>query len=123
MAHRARVTVEECRKAIETFLAPDPDDTSKVEGGRRIREVEGGYLIVNHEAYRYSSEAKREFWRSMKAEAKSKKAAKKEGKVNQHGGVASAAEREHVRAYEAGEVDGDGTPVSPIARALRSPTV
>lgn len=73
LADRAKVTPEECRTALKIFLAPDPDDTSKVEEGRRIREIPGGWEIINHDLYRFSNEEQREFWRRQKAEQRAKK--------------------------------------------------
>jgi hypothetical protein len=72
LADRAKVSPDECRMALKIFLSPDPDDTSKVEDGRRIREVSGGWQIVNHDLYRFSTEAKREFWRQTKAEQRNR---------------------------------------------------
>ena len=66
LADRAKVGVEECRQALEVLMAPDIDDTSGVEEGRRLRAVPGGWQIVNHDLYRFSTEAKREFWREQK---------------------------------------------------------
>src|SRR5688572_28954572 len=63
LADRARVSDEECAVALIALTSPDPDDTSKVEEGRRIREIPGGWQVVNHDLYRFSTEAKREFWR------------------------------------------------------------
>lgn len=68
LADIAKLTVEECREAVKELSSPDPDDTSKVDEGRRIREVRGGWQIINHEYYRFTTEAKREFWRQQKAE-------------------------------------------------------
>jgi len=79
LAHRARVTLEECKKALGVFLSPDPESGSKVEDGRRIREVAGGWFVINHEMYRYSTEEKRQYWREKKAEQREKK----RGKTNQ----------------------------------------
>lgn len=73
LADRAKVTPEECREALIVLLSPDLEDTSKVEEGRRIREIPGGWEVVNHDLYRFSTEEKREFWRSTKAEERSKK--------------------------------------------------
>ena len=67
LADRAKVTVEECREALRVLTSPDADDTSKVEEGRRIREVAGGWEIINHELYRFSTEARRAYWAEMKA--------------------------------------------------------
>lgn len=73
LADRAKVSVNECREALEVLMSPDPDDTSKVEGGIRIREIQGGWEIVNHDLYRFSTEAKREFWRQAKAQERMRK--------------------------------------------------
>jgi len=52
LAHQARVPREACERAISVLLSPDADDQSKIEDGRRIVEVEGGWLLVNHGRYR-----------------------------------------------------------------------
>lgn len=102
LADRAKVSVDECRIALNVFLSPDEDDTSKVENGIRIREVPGGWQIVNHDLYRFSTEAKREVWRQDKAEQrerekeyeKSKEAEyKKRKKVINHLGVKAGAKK------------------------------
>jgi len=72
LADAAKVSVNECKEALRVLLSPDPDDTSKVEQGRRIRVIPGGWQIVNHDLYRFSTEAKREFWRQQKQEQRKK---------------------------------------------------
>lgn len=52
LANRARVSVDGCRKAIQTFLSPDPDSRTKEEEGRRIREIDGGWQLINYLKYR-----------------------------------------------------------------------
>lgn len=52
LANVARVPVEACRKAIEIFQQPDPDSRTKVDDGRRIEEIRGGWHILNHSYYR-----------------------------------------------------------------------
>jgi len=74
ISHKARVSEEEARKALEKFLAPDDDSHLKNDAGRRVRQVDGGLQIINHEAYRFSTEAKRLFWRQQKEEKKAKQA-------------------------------------------------
>jgi hypothetical protein len=66
LAHRARVEEEACEEALRVFMEPDAQSGSKVEDGRRIRVIEGGWQIINHEQYRFSTEAKREFWKEQK---------------------------------------------------------
>lgn len=104
LADRAKVSADECRVALQIFLNPDPDDTSKVEDGRRIREIQGGWQIVNHDLYRFSTEAKREFWRQQKAEQREGKKSLKRGRRG--GAVQSdykAGERRYVKAFEQGD--------------------
>lgn len=109
LADRAKVSIEECRESLMVLLSPDEDDTSKVEEGRRIREIPGGWEIVNHDLYRFSTEAKREFWRTSKAEQRQKKAKPKRekktkpGPCSTHGNTME--ERIAVKDYGDGKVD------------------
>lgn len=84
LADRAKVSADECRAALQIFISPDPDDTSKIEDGRRIREIQGGWQIVNHDLYRFSTEAKREFWRQQKAEQRAAEARPKKNHRRQN---------------------------------------
>jgi hypothetical protein len=52
LARRAQVSREDVETALATFLAPDPDDRSGVEEGRRICVIRGGWQIINHSYYR-----------------------------------------------------------------------
>lgn len=52
------LSLDVVRKAIETLESPDPDSRSKADEGRRIKDVDGGFLVVNYSKYRergYSS--------------------------------------------------------------------
>ena len=82
LAYRARVSDEECAKALQVLASPDPQSMTKDNEGRRIKEVPGGWLVLNHELYRFSTEAKREFWRQQKAEQRAAKEAAKEAAKN-----------------------------------------
>src|ERR1700679_4190873 len=48
LADDAKVSLDECKQALQILMSPDPDDTSKVEEGRRIRQITGGWEVVNH---------------------------------------------------------------------------
>ena len=76
IAHRARVSAEEGAEAVRVLSSPDPRTPDEPDQGIRIRKVDGGFLIVNHEKYRFSSDEKREYWRNKKAEERAKKTAK-----------------------------------------------
>lgn len=75
LADMARLTVEEARTAIEILSAPDPDSRSKVEDGRRIIPIDGGWMLVNHAKYRdlMSVEERREYLRIKQAEFREKR--------------------------------------------------
>jgi hypothetical protein len=52
LANRARVEVEECRMAINTFLSPDAESRTSDHEGRRIMPIDGGWVLLNHAKYR-----------------------------------------------------------------------
>ena len=52
LANRARVPVEDCRTAIDTFLAPDRDSRTPENEGRRIETIDGGWRLLNHAKFR-----------------------------------------------------------------------
>jgi hypothetical protein len=76
LAHTARVSREACERAISIFEAPDPDSRSMENEGRRIKRVDGGFLILNYAKYRdarshderavYMTEYMREYRRKQK---------------------------------------------------------
>jgi hypothetical protein len=51
LADAARVTRAECEEALERLGAPDPDSSNKLEEGRRIIPIEGGWFVVSHQKY------------------------------------------------------------------------
>lgn len=52
LANVARVSVEDTEKAIEVFLQPDHYSRTKTDEGRRVEEIDGGWMLLNHEKYR-----------------------------------------------------------------------
>jgi hypothetical protein len=52
LARRAGVTIEECEAALETLSAPDKYSRTKTDDGRRIREIDGGWVVITHAKYR-----------------------------------------------------------------------
>ena len=47
IARAAGVTLEQTQDAIERLKSPDPHSRTKTDEGRRIREVERGFLVLN----------------------------------------------------------------------------
>lgn len=52
LAKRAGISREQCDVGLAVLLSPDPDDRSGVEEGRRLREIPGGWHIINAQRYR-----------------------------------------------------------------------
>ena len=70
LADASRVSVEECRVALSSLASPDPDSRTKDHAGRRIKEIEGGWLLLNHGKYRarLNADDRREYQRQWMAE-------------------------------------------------------
>ncbi len=77
LATFARVPLEQCRAALANLKSPDADSRSKEHEGRRIMDIDGGWLIINYEKYRnqLNQEERREYLRVKQAEYRGKKAA------------------------------------------------
>ena len=52
LADMARVSREECDAALLELSSPDPDSRSRNDQGRRVRQIDGGWQILNHAKYR-----------------------------------------------------------------------
>lgn len=52
IARRANLPLAAVRRALETLAAPDADSRTDAESGRRIKRVDGGFLLVNYLKYR-----------------------------------------------------------------------
>lgn len=52
LANVFRVTVPKMLDALATFKAPDPFSRTKDNEGRRIEEVDGGWVLLNHAKHR-----------------------------------------------------------------------
>lgn len=70
LADFARLSVDETRKALIKLESPDPDSRTQVDEGRRIRTVDGGWLLVNHAKYRQklNEDERREYKRVKQAQ-------------------------------------------------------
>lgn len=73
LAHRARVSLEECRAALATLLGPDNESRTKDHDGRRLAVIDGGWALLNYEKYRKIQneeairESKREHMRRVRS--------------------------------------------------------
>lgn len=77
LANMAKVTVEECEMALKKLEGPDKYSRTKEHEGRRIKEVDGGWIMLNGEKYRkmLTSDERRAYYREKKQEERVKKGA------------------------------------------------
>lgn len=75
LADMARVSVEDCRKAIHKLQQPDPDSRTQDNEGRRIEPTPGGFAILNHGKYRakLNQDERREYLKIKQAEYRKRK--------------------------------------------------
>jgi len=87
LALMSRVTDDEARIALEAFSSPDPASRTSEFEGRRIKAVEGGWLILNGEKYRklLSAAERKEYNRVKQAEYRKRK------KTIEHDGACAGA--------------------------------
>jgi len=70
LASRARVELQACIAALERLSSPDEWSRTKDNDGRRIAEVDGGWILLNHGKYRAerSKIDRNEYQRKLMAE-------------------------------------------------------
>lgn len=52
LAKAAGVSIEQCTEALRNFMAPDAYSRTKDHEGRRLAEIDGGWLVLNYTMYR-----------------------------------------------------------------------
>lgn len=69
LARIANITLEQCEEALQCFLSPDSYSRTQDHEGRRVEQVDGGWLLLNHGKYRAvrSAEERREYMRNYMA--------------------------------------------------------
>ena len=75
LANLARVSIEDCQKALDRLEAPDPYSRNPANEGRRIVPILGGWRVLNHEHYRMrrDPEARRKQNREAQARYRERK--------------------------------------------------
>ena len=68
LAATARVSLEKCERALNKFLSPDPYSRTKECEGRRIQEIAGGWLVLNHNIYKDKVKSRAEYYRTRRAQ-------------------------------------------------------
>ena len=76
LASQAGVTLEECKQAIALLQRPDPYSRTQENEGRRIKEVDGGWLILNHDKYRKILGSRAEYFKEYRKRTQQSNVAK-----------------------------------------------
>jgi hypothetical protein len=74
LADFARVSIEDCDRALQALMSVDARSRTKTKGGRRIEVVDGGWKVINHAKYRNAmgADERREYKRKKQAEYRRK---------------------------------------------------
>jgi hypothetical protein len=86
LANRARKTIPEVEKALEVFRAPDPYSRTQEHEGRRIVDIDGGWMLLNYCKHREARnaealrESKRDYAARRRSESKKVEARRTESK-------------------------------------------
>jgi hypothetical protein len=84
LSHIAGVSVEKTREAVAKFLSPDPDSRTKHDEGRRIREVPGGWRLLNYQRYRQQRDPERRKAQNREAKRRQRQREQEQQKCQQH---------------------------------------
>jgi hypothetical protein len=84
LAKRAGITIEDTVTGLEILMSPDPYSRTSDYEGRRIKEIDGGWQMLNHAKYKakLSLEERREYNRQKQAEWRKSKRQKVSNDVN-----------------------------------------
>lgn len=74
LADMARLTVEETEDALEILRSPDVYSRTKEFEGRRIEDIDGGWLVLNHAKWRekMNADERRDYLRIKQQEHRAK---------------------------------------------------
>jgi hypothetical protein len=121
LANRAQVPVESARIALQVFLSPDPDSRTKDHDGRRIREIDGGWALLNHGKYRAIRDEEER--KAYKAAKEREYRAVKRGKTHgQNGQSCIAVDSNGHNADTEADADADAGKAKTLPRASRKAT-
>lgn len=98
IADLARVSVEDCERALTRLQQPDRFSRSTENDGRRIAPTDGGFQILNHAKYRdrMSAEERREYRQKWMAERRAAGFCEHGVNTREHG-VNSCERCEHIQ--------------------------
>jgi len=75
LADAARISLQQCEEALRILSDPDEYSRNQYDDGRRIKEIDGGWSIINGELYRekMNADERREYLRIKQQEYRDRK--------------------------------------------------
>lgn len=75
LARNAVLSLDECKAALTVLESPDQHSRTRDNDGRRIKAVDGGWMVLNHMLYRnkMGGEYRKEYQRLKQAEYRARK--------------------------------------------------
>lgn len=121
IADLARVSVEDCERALARLQEPDRFSRSTDNEGRRIAPTDGGFQILNHAKYRdrMSVEERREYRQKWMAERRAAGFCEHGVNTREHG-VNSCERCEHIQKQKQKQYKNPPTPLERGARVTRA---
>jgi hypothetical protein len=115
LADASRVSLEECRSALDKLMSPDEYSRTKDHEGRRIKEVDGGWVILNHAKYRHKMSEDYRKEQDAKRQRNFRDKRKSNPMKRMTDGVVSASYKARERRFVAAEKAGNQTEADAIA--------
>jgi hypothetical protein len=117
LAATARVTLEECEQALAAFLAPDRYSRTKAHEGRRIEEVDGGWVLLNHALYRAGRDPEARRLQNREAQARKRERNRQQPSAADVADAADRADGQPESAQAEAEAEADQHPSGVVAAA------
>jgi hypothetical protein len=67
LARASGTTIQECEESLKVLMSPDLYSRTKDFDGRRIEEVDGGWIVLNHEKYCQKARSRADYYREYRA--------------------------------------------------------
>lgn len=122
LARLAGVTLEAAELAIAKFLAPDKHSRTKDDEGRRIEEIEGGWLLLNHGKYRLLASTQDDMDKNAERQRRHRERLKRNGTVtDSNGTVTPKGGKAEAEADTKADEEKEKTPAPPASVPIQPP--
>lgn len=110
----ANLAFEECREALRVLESPDRENPDQPNEGRRIKTVDGGWVILNHAKYVDMMAQHRKEQNRMAQQRRRERLKREAEGMAPPNGKPLPGETGYVEDFKAGKVDEFGRPAEPM---------